>query len=127
MRGLNLVQVIGNLGAKPELQYTATGKAVTHMRVAVDRRWRDADGQLQEKTEWFRTVLWGRQAEIASQYLQKGSPVYIEGRLETSSFEGADGRARYVTELVARNLILLPKGDGQPTPQEELVEVEESL
>ena len=110
MRGLNKCQIMGNLGVDPEMRYTAVGRAVTHMRVAVNRRWCDVEGQLQERTEWFRVVVWGRQAEICSQYLAKGSPVYVQGRLETSSFEGSDGRAHYMTELVAQDVIILPQG-----------------
>ncbi len=125
MRGLNLVQIMGNLGSDPEMRYTPTGRAVTRFRVAVNRRWRDADGQLQERVDWFRVVLWGRQAEVANQYLSKGAPVYVEGRLENRSFEGNDGQTRYITELIGRNLILLPRGNGQPTGDVEEAEVEE--
>lgn len=127
MRGLNCVHIMGNLGADPEMRYTPTGRAVTNMRVAVNQKWRDSEGQLQEKTEWFRVVVWGRQAETANQYLQKGSPVYIQGRLQTHSFEGSDGQTRYMTELIARNLILLPRGNGRQagTEEQSLAEVEE--
>jgi len=115
MRGLNRVEILGNLGADPEMRYTPTGRAVTNFRVAVNRRWRDSEGQPQEKTEWFRIVTWGGLAELSNQYLQKGSPVYVAGRLDTRSYEAADGQTRYMTELVARELILLPRGNGQPT------------
>jgi single-strand DNA-binding protein len=127
MRGLNCVHIMGNLGADPEMRYTPTGRAVTNIRVAVNRKWRDSEGQLQEKTEWFRVVLWGRQAETANQYLQKGSPVYVQGRLETHSYEGSDGQTRYMTELIGRDLIMLPRGNGQRTGTEGqgLAEVEE--
>ena len=131
MRGINKCEIMGNVGADPEMRYTAVGHAVTNFRVAVNRRWRDTEGQLQEKTEWFRIVTWGRLAEIASMYLQKGSPVYVSGRLETRSFEGHDGLTRYVTELVANDLVLLPRGNGKPlggaadTVEEEELEWEE--
>jgi len=124
MRGLNRVEVMGNLGADPEMRYTPTGKAVTNFRVATTRRWRDAEGHPQEKTEWFRIVAWGSLAEVSNQYLQKGSPVYVAGRLDTHSYEAADGQTRYVTDLVARELILLPRGNGQPAAQD-AAEVEE--
>jgi len=104
---------MGNLGADPEMRYTPTGRAVTNMRVAVNRKWSNAEGQQQDQTEWFRVVVWGRQAEVANQYLAKGAPVYIQGRLETHSFEGKDGQTRYMTELIARQLILLPRNNGQ--------------
>ena len=72
MRGLNRAEIIGNLGGDPEMRYTPTGRAVTNFRVAVDRRWRNSEGQLQEKVEWFRVVAWGPLAEVCNQYLQKG-------------------------------------------------------
>jgi single-strand DNA-binding protein len=122
---MNKCTIMGNCGSDPELRYTPTGRAVANVRVAVNRRWRDAEGQLQEKVEWFRVVAWGRLAELLNQYCAKGSPVYIEGRLETRSFEGADGQLRYLTEVVAQDLILLPRGNGNGTPAEETAEVEE--
>jgi len=125
MRGMNKCSLMGNLGSDPEMRYTPSGRAVTNFRLAVNRRWRDAEGQLQEKVEWFRVICWGRLAEVANQYCQRGSPIYVEGRLETRSFEGADGQVRYLTELVAQDLILLPRGNGNGTPTEETEEVEE--
>lgn len=124
MRGLNRVEIMGNLGVDPEMRYSPTGRAVTRFRVAVNRRWRDSEGQPQQQVEWFRVVLWGRQAEVANQYLTKGAPVYVSGRLQTRSFEGNDGQTRYMTELVGRELILLPRGDGHPVAEEEEVEEE---
>lgn len=124
MRGLNRTQIIGYLGGDPEMRYTPTGRAVTNFRVAVNHRWRDSDGQPHEKAEWFRIVAWGRLAEVANQYLQKGAPVYIDGRLDTRSYEGNDGQTHYITELVARDLILLPRGNGQQTLAEN-AEIEE--
>jgi single-strand DNA-binding protein len=118
MRGLNRVEIIGNLGADPEMRYTPTGRAVTNFRVAVNRRWRDSEGQLQEKVEWFRVVAWGSLAELCNQYLQKGVPVYVAGRLESRSYEATDGQTRYVTDLVARDLVLLPRGNGHPAAGE---------
>ncbi len=124
MRGVNRVQIMGNLGADPEMRYTPTGRAVTNFRVAVSRRWRDSEGQLQQRVEWFRVVTWGRQAELANQYLQKGAPVYVDGRLQTRSYEGNDSQTHYITELVARDFVLLPRGNGH-TGAEESEEVEE--
>ena len=125
MRGINVCQIMGNVGADPEMRYTAVGRAITTFRVAVNRRWRDTEGQLQEKVEWFRCVTWGRLAEIANQYVQKGSPVYVAGRLETRSFEGADGQVKYVTEIVANDLVLLPRGNGHQSAGEESEVAEE--
>ena len=128
MRGINKCEILGNVGADPEMRFTPVGRAVTNFRVAVNRRWRDAEGQLQEKVEWFRITAWGRLAEIANQYIQKGSPVYVSGRLETRSFEGADGQLRYVTDLVANDLVLLPRGNGhEPAGAESEVAEEEEL
>ena len=84
-----------------------------------------AEGQPQEKTEWFRIVAWGPLAEVSNQYLQKGSPVYVAGHLDTHSYEAADGQTRYITELVARDLILLPRGNGHAEAHENQVEEEE--
>lgn len=124
MRGLNVCQVMGSLGEDVELRYTATGRAVARMRVAVHCQARDAGGQLQERVESFRVKLYGRQAEIASQHLCRGDAVYVSGRLETTSCEGADGRTRRFTELVARELILLPTaGRGQALRMHEFEEV----
>ncbi len=112
MNGLNRVEIIGNLGSEPEMRYMATGKALTTFRVAVNRRYRDGEGQLQEKVNWFRCTAWGRLAEVSNQYCDKGSPVYVSGRLETRSYEGNDGQLRYVTEIVVQDLILLPRGNN---------------
>ena len=128
MRWINVCQIMGNVGADPEMRYTAVGHAVTNFRVAVNRRWRDSEGQLQEKTEWFRVVAYGRLAETANQYVAKGSPVYVTGRLETRTYEGLDGQARYVTELVANDLVLLPRGNGRSAAgAEDEVEEEAAL
>lgn len=125
MRGLNRAEIMGYLGADPEMRYTPTGRAVTNFRVAVNRRWRNAEGQPQEKAEWFRVVAWGPLAEVSNQYLQKGTPVYVAGRLDTRSYEAADGQTRYITELVARELILLPRGNGHQPTANESAEIEE--
>lgn len=129
MRGLNRVEIMGNLGADPEMRYTPNGRPVTHFRVAVNQRWRNAEGELQEKVDWFRVVVWGRMAEVANMYLEKGAPVYVEGRLSTRSYEDAHGETRYITEVIARDIILLPRGNGQPEHPEEGPEenVEEDL
>jgi len=107
---LNKVFLIGRLTADPEMRSTPSGQAVCSLRIATNRIWTDREsGQRQEKTEYHNIVLWRRLAEIASQYLTKGSLVLIEGRLETRSWEDASGNKRYRTEIIAENLQLGPK------------------
>jgi single-strand DNA-binding protein len=108
-RGLNKVQIIGNLGGDPEMRYTPTGKPVTSFNVAVTRAWVKPEGERTEATDWFNVVAWGRLAEICSQYLVKGSRVYVEGRLETRSWEGENGAKYSRTEIVASEVIMLDK------------------
>ena len=115
---LNKCMIIGNLGRDPEMRYTPSGQAVTQFTVAVNRNYKDAQGERQEETEWFRVVAWGQQAEFAAEYLRKGGKVYVEGRLQTRQWEGQDGQKRYTTELVAntiQNLERRPRDDmGEP-------------
>ncbi len=104
---LNKVMIIGNLGADPEMRYTANGSAVTEFRVAVNRNYTTNEGERREETEWFRIVTWNRLAETCSQYLSKGRQVYVEGRLRTRSWEGQDGVTRYTTEVIAQEVRFL--------------------
>ncbi len=107
-RGVNKAILVGNLGADPETRHTAAGNPVTKFRLATSESWRDRQTeQLQERTEWHRVVCFGRLAEIASEYLHKGSKVYIEGNLRTDSWEGQDGVKRWTTEIHARELQML--------------------
>lgn len=106
-RSLNRVELIGNLGADPEVRSTTGGTRVATLSVATNRRWTDRQGQQQEKTEWHRVVCWDRMAEICEQYLNRGDRVYIEGSIEYRQFEGQDGQTKYVTEVRARDLIML--------------------
>lgn len=106
-RGLNKVMIIGGLGADPEMRYTPSGKPVTSFSVAVNRGWRTSEGERREATEWFNVVSWGNLAEICNQHLRKGSQVYIEGRLQTRSWEDAEGVRHFRTELVANEMIML--------------------
>jgi single-strand DNA-binding protein len=108
-RGLNKVMVIGNVGRDPEMRYIPSGKPVTSFSVATSRGWTDADGERHEETEWFNVVAWGSLAEICKQHLRKGQQVYIEGRLQTRSWEDHEGRKRFRTEVVANEMILLGK------------------
>src|SRR4051794_3884795 len=96
--------IIGNLGRDPEMRYTPSGQAVTQFTVAVNRNYKDQQGERQEETEWFRVVAWAQQAEFAAEYLRKGAKVYVEGRIQTRQWEGQDGQKRYTTELVANTI-----------------------
>lgn len=112
---LNKCMIIGNLGRDPEMRYTPSGQAVTQFTVAVNRNYKDQQGERQEETEWFRVVAWAQQAEFAAEYLRKGAKVYVEGRIQTRQWEGQDGQKRYTTELVAntiQNLERRPRDDG---------------
>ena len=113
-RGINKVILIGNLGRDPETRYTQSGSAVTNLRIATSDSWRDRETNEQhERTEWHTVVCFARLGEIAGEYLRKGSKVYIEGRLQTSSWEAQDGQTRYRTEVIARDLQMLdPRGAG---------------
>ena len=104
---INKVILIGNLGADPEIRYTQTGAAVATFTLATTERWRGQDGQTQEQTEWHRIVAWAKLAEICSQYLHKGSRVYIEGKLQTRKWQDKEGGTRYTTEIVAREMKML--------------------
>jgi single-strand DNA-binding protein len=120
MRALNKVQLIGNLGADPEIRYTAAGDAVATLRIATTEAWTDkGTGERKEQTEWHRCVLWRRLAEIAGEYLSKGARVYIEGKLQTRKWQDQSGQDRYTTEVQVRDLIMLDgRGDGQGQPRE---------
>jgi single-strand DNA-binding protein len=107
-RGLNKVMLIGNLGADPEVRYTTGGSAIANLRLATAESWRDKEsGEQQERTEWHRVVFFGRLAEIAGEYLKKGSQIYVEGRLQTRKWQDKDGADRYSTEIVANEMQML--------------------
>jgi single-strand DNA-binding protein len=106
-KDLNKVQVIGYLGADPELRSTQQGTAMTTFRVAASRTWTDAVGARQEETEWFRVIAWEKLGEICNQYLQKGARVYVEGRLQTRKWQDTDGQDHAMTEVVANDMIML--------------------
>jgi len=112
--GINKVILVGNLGQDPEVKYTAGGDAVTTLSLATSDSWKDKDtGENQERTEWHRVVLWRRLAEIAGEYLKKGSKVYIEGQLQTRKWE-QEGQTRYTTEIVGRDMQFLDsKGSSE--------------
>lgn len=108
MASVNKVIVVGNLGADPETRYTAGGAAITNIRIATSETWRDKQtGENQERTEWHRVVFFNRLAEIAGEYLRKGSQVYIEGSLRTRKWQDQGGQDRYTTEVVANEMQML--------------------
>lgn len=111
-RGVNKVILIGNLGQDPELRYTGGGTAVCNMRLATNESYKDAEGNLVEKTEWHSVVAWARLAEICGEYLKKGSQVYFEGSLQTRQWEDKEGNTRYTTEVKAREMMIL-SGRGE--------------
>jgi single-strand DNA-binding protein len=110
MGSVNKVILIGNLGADPELKYTPTNRPVCNLSVATNEVFKDKGGQKQEKTEWHRVTVWGDQAENCSKYLAKGRTVYLEGRLQTRSYDDKEGKKRYSTEVVADRVVFLGGG-----------------
>lgn len=117
-RGINKVILVGNLGNDPETRYMPSGGAVTNISVATSESWKDKQtGQPQERTEWHRVVFFNRLAEIAGEYLKKGSKVYVEGSLRTRKWQGQDGQDRYTTEIVGAEMQMLDsRGGGQGAP-----------
>ncbi len=112
-RSLNKVMLIGNLGKDPEMRYTPAGVPVASFSMATSESWRDQDGNTQERTEWHNIVAWRKLAEICSEYLKKGKKVYIEGRIQTRSYDDKNtGQKRYMTEIIADNMIMLDGGGG---------------
>lgn len=107
MASVNKAIVIGNLGKDPEVRYAPNGTAVCNLTVATSRKWKDKQGQTQEETEWHRVVIYDKQAEAAGQYLKKGRPVYIEGRLKTRKWQDKEGRDVYTTEIVCESMQFL--------------------
>ena len=112
MASVNKVILIGNLGRDPETRYTTGGDAICNLNIATSEQWKDKNGEKQEKTEWHRVVLFGRQAEIAGEYLKKGRSVYIEGRLQTRKYTDKDGVEKYSTEIVGDRMQLLGSREG---------------
>jgi single-strand DNA-binding protein len=112
MGRVNKVILVGNLGRDAELRYTPGGAAVATLNLATTEVWNDKGGQRQEKTEWHRIVLWGKQAESLQEYLTKGKQIYVEGRLQTRQWDDKDGNKRYTTEIKADRITLLGGGGG---------------
>ena len=109
---INKVILIGNLGSDPELRFTPSGVQVANFSLATTESWTDKSGERQERAEWHRIVLWRRLAEVAGQYLKKGSKIYIEGKLQTRSWEDQNGQKRYTTEVVANSMEMLDGGQA---------------
>ena len=117
MAGINKAILIGNLGKDPELRYTPNSQAVATFSLATTEKWKDKEGKFQEKTEWHNIVAWGKQAEICKEYLKKGSPVYVEGRIQHRSYDDKEGNKKYITEIVARSVQMLGrKGEAKEEP-----------
>jgi single-strand DNA-binding protein len=129
MASLNKVMLIGNLGADPEIRYTPSGAAVANFNMATKAQWTTKEGEKQDKTEWHRIVAWRRLGEICGEYLHKGSLVYIEGRLQTRSWEDRDGNKRYTTEIVAQGMQMLDRAgqSAEAVSTEERFPTEEPL
>jgi single-strand DNA-binding protein len=111
MASVNKVIIVGNLGRDPETRYMPEGGAITNISVATTDKWKDKSGEMQEKTEWHRVAFFGKLAEIAGEYLKKGSQVYVEGRLQTREWE-KDGVKRYTTEIIANQMQMLGSRQG---------------
>ncbi len=112
MGSVNKVILVGNLGRDAELRYTPGGAAIATLNMATTEVWNDKQGQRQEKTEWHRVVLWGKQAESLTEYLTKGKQIYVEGRLQTRQWDDKDGNKRYTTEIRGDRVVLLSGGGG---------------
>jgi len=112
MASVNKVILIGNLGRDPEVKYTQNGTAVANLSVATNEVWTDKSGQKQERTEWHRVVVWGKQAQVLAEHLAKGKQIYVEGSLQTRSWDDRDGNKRYTTEVRATRVLMLGRAEG---------------
>ena len=118
MASVNKVILIGNLGRDPEVKYTQGGTAVANLNIATNEVWTDKAGQKQERTEWHRVVVWGKQAQVLSEHLSKGKQVYVEGSLQTRSWDDREGNKRYTTEIRAVRVLMLGRAEGSRMPPE---------
>ncbi len=122
MASVNKAILVGNLGQDPEMRYTADGRAVAKFSIATSENWKDKNGERQEKTEWHRVVMFDKVAEIAGEYLKKGSQAYFEGRIQTRKWTDKEGQDRYTTEIVADRMQMLGSrsgGSSRPMPDED--------
>jgi single-strand DNA-binding protein len=113
MPALNRVQLIGRLGKAPETRFTPTGKKVTHFSLAVGQRWKTAEGEAKESTEWVNIEAWGRLGEVCQEYLRKGSLIFLEGRLKTDKYDDKSGETKYFTKVVAVAMQMLDRKQGE--------------
>lgn len=114
-RGLNKVMIVGNLGRDAEMRFTPSGKSVANFSVAVNQLWKGADSELHTETEWFNVVAWGNLAEISKKYLKKGSLVYVEGRLQSRTWQDSEGVQHKTVEVVARDILMLSEKNENET------------
>ena len=114
-RSVNKVTLIGNLGKDPELRYTSSGVAVATFSVATNESWKDADGNIQERTQWHNIVAWKKLAEICGEYLKKGGKLYLEGRLQYRNYDDKNGVKRFVTEIVMDEMVMLDSKGAAPS------------
>ena len=127
-KGVNKVTLIGNLGNDPEVRYSGNGNAVANVSLATAESWRDKDsGEQQERTEWHRVVFFGRLAEIVSEYLHKGSQIYVEGRLQTNKWQDKEGNDRYTTQIVANEMQMLGGRGGTSNNKEPAPESDDTV
>src|SRR5437762_10610896 len=122
MASVNKVILIGNLGRDPETRYMPEGGAITNISIATTDKWKDKNGEMQEKTEWHRVAFFGKLAEIAGEYLKKGAQIYVEGRLQTRKWQDKEGHDRYTTEIVANDMQMLGSRSGAGAPSEPVPE-----
>ena len=115
-RGINKVILVGHLGADPDIRQSGNGNVIANLNIATGEAWKDQQGQLQERTEWHRVVMFGRTAEIARDYLRKGSKLYLEGKLQTRKWQDKNGQDRYTTEIVAHEFQMLDRRPGEMSP-----------
>jgi single-strand DNA-binding protein len=123
MRGVNKAILIGNLGKDPEMRYLPSGQAVAKFSLATNAKRKDKNGQAQDITDWHNIVTFGRTAEVCNQYLKKGSPIYVEGRIQTRSYDDRDGNKKWITEIIAQTIQMLGrKGEPEEEVPEEMEE-----
>ena len=116
-KSVNKCLIIGNLGGDPQLRHTTSGTPVCNFTVATNESWTNKEGVREERTEWHRVIAWRKLAEICHEYLRKGSPVYIEGKLQTRSWEDQSGHKHYCTEIIAGEMVMLGGGESAPAQQ----------
>ncbi len=125
MKSVNRVTLLGHIVADLELKSTKTGKSVTSFAIATNNEWFDAEGELMKSTDFHRIVAWDHLAELSSKFLQKGSPIYLEGRLTNRSYEGKDNMTHYITEVVATHVTLLQIGENRKNVEPKTLELSE--